>query len=68
MTWLSTISFWIFAASAPPSIISFVLTEEVRECPHAGDVCHLDNTRNFVSTAFNNLGGAVLAPALPIRM
>ena len=44
------------------------MTKDVPECPHAGNICRLDDTRNFVSTAFNNLCGAVLAPALPIRI
>ena len=44
------------------------MTKEVLECPHAGNIRRLDNTHNFFATAFNNLCGAVLAPALPIRM
>lgn len=43
------------------------MTKEVLECPHAGNICRLDSTRNSFATAFNNLCGAVLAPALPIQ-
>jgi hypothetical protein len=43
------------------------VTKEDLECPHAGNICRLDSTHNFFATAFNNLCGAVLAPALPIQ-
>ena len=46
------------AISLPPkSVISFVLTEEVPNCPDAGNVCRLDNTRDLFSTDLNNLCG-----------